>query len=347
MAISVAVAGASGYAGGEALRLLLNHPEVEIGAVTGHSSAGDRLGVHHPHLLPLADRVLQPTTAQSLAGHDAVILALPHGASGPIAAELASDVLVLDCGADFRLADAGAWESFYGSPHAGSWPYGMPELITASGRQRENLSDQRRIAVPGCNVTAVTLGLAPGVAAGVVDPTDIVAVLANGPSGAGRAAKTNLLASEILGSASPYAVGGSHRHIPEIQQNLKTAGAKDVKISFTPTLVPMARGILATITAPTVAGNSAEEIRQVWLDAYADEPFVTVLPQGQWPSTGMTLGSNTAALQVTVDPNAGRVVVVCAIDNLVKGTAGTAIQCLNLAFGWEETTGLTTIGVAP
>lgn len=347
MAISVAVAGASGYAGGEALRLLLQHPEVEIGAVTGHSSAGDRLGVHHPHLMPLAERILQPTTAQTLAGHDVVILALPHGASAEIARDLDPDVVVLDCGADFRLTDADAWETFYGSKHAGSWPYGMPELITAEGRGRDNLVGQRRIAVPGCNVTAVTLGLAPGVAAGLVDPTDIVAVLANGPSGAGKAAKTNLLASEILGSASPYAVGGTHRHIPEIQQNLKTAGAADVKISFTPTLVPMARGILATITAPLVGDHDVAAVRQAWIDAYQDEPFVNVLPEGQWPSTGMTLGSNNAAIQVTVDTNARRVVVVCAIDNLVKGTAGTAIQCLNLAFGWPETTGLTAIGVAP
>src|SRR5690625_4008123 len=190
MAISVAVAGASGYAGGEALRLLLNHPQVEIGAVTGHSSAGDRLGAHHPHLLPLADRVLQPTTAETLAGHDAVILALPHGASGPIAGELAPDVLVLDCGADFRLANSAAWETFYGSPHAGSWPYGMPELITATGRQRENLNDQRRIAVPGCNVTAVTLGLAPGVAAGGGAPTPIVAVFCHSRSGGGGGGAT-------------------------------------------------------------------------------------------------------------------------------------------------------------
>lgn len=347
MAISVAVAGASGYAGGEALRLLLNHPEVEIGAVTGHSSAGDRLGEHHPHLTPLADRVLEPTTAQTLSGHDAVILALPHGASGPIAADLAPETLVLDCGADFRLSDANAWESFYGSPHAGSWPYGMPELITGEGRQRENLRDQKRIAVPGCNVTAVTLALAPGVAAGVVDPSDIVAVLANGPSGAGKAAKTNLLASEILGSASPYAVGGTHRHIPEIVQNLKTAGANEVRISFTPTLVPMARGILATVTAPIADGVSPEAVREAWVSAYGDETFVRVLPEGQWPSTAQTLGSNTAAIQVTVDEAAGRVVVVCAIDNLVKGTAGSAIQCLNLAFGWPEAMGLTTIGVAP
>src|SRR5690625_3370316 len=305
MAISVAVAGASGYAGGEALRLLLNHPEVEIGAVTGHSSAGDALGAHHPHLLPLADRVLEPTTPEVLAGHDAVILALPHGASGPIAAELDENILVLDCGADFRLADSEAWTKFYGSEHAGSWPYGMPELITASGRQRDNLTDERRIAVPGCNVTAVTLALAPGVAAGVVDASDIVAVLANGPSGAGKAAKTNLLASEILGSASPYAVGGTHRHIPEIQQNLKVAGAADVRLSFTPTLVPMARGILATVTAPVAKDLSVEQLRQVWVDAYANEEFVTVLPSGQWPSTAQTLGSNTTALQVTLDADAG------------------------------------------
>lgn len=348
MAISVAVAGASGYAGGEALRLLLNHPEVEVGAVTGHSSAGDRLGQHHPHLLPLADRILQPTTAEALAGHDVVILALPHGASGPIAAELDPQTLVLDCGADFRLADSAAWETFYGSPHAGSWTYGMPELITKDGRQRENLTAERRIAVPGCNVTAVTLGLQPGVAAELVDPEDIVAVLANGPSGAGKAARTNLLASEILGSASPYAVGGTHRHIPEIQQNLRTAGAADVKISFTPTLVPMARGILATITAPRKSEDvDAAAVRQAWVDAYRDEPFVHVLPEGQWPTTAMTLGANTAAIQVTVDENANRVVAVCALDNLVKGTAGSAIQCLNLAFDFPETTGLTAIGVAP
>lgn len=347
MAISVAVAGASGYAGGEALRLLLNHEHVEIGAVTGHSSAGDRLGAHHPHLLPLVDRVLEPTTAQTLRGHDVVILALPHGASGPIAAQLDEQTLVLDCGADFRLADEKAWQDFYTSNHAGSWPYGMPELITSIGRQRDNLAGERRIAVPGCNVTAVTLALAPGVAAGAVDPTDIVAVLANGPSGAGKAPKTNLLASEILGSASPYAVGGSHRHIPEIQQNLKTAGAEQVKISFTPTLVPMARGILATVTAPLRPGFTPDQVRQVWVEAYADEPFVTVLPAGQWPATAQTLGSNTAAIGVTVDEAAGRVVAICALDNLVKGTAGTAIQCLNLVFGWPETTGLSAIGLAP
>lgn len=347
MSISVAVSGASGYVGGEVLRVFSSHPEVEFGALTAHSSAGDALGAHQPHLRPLADRVIEPTTVEALAGHDVVVLALPHGASGEIAAQLPPETLVIDCGADHRLASAEAWGEYYGGAHAGTWPYGMPELITPSGHQRDVLPGTRRIAVPGCNVTAVTLALQPGVAAGVVDPTDIVAVLANGYSGAGKKLAPHLLASEALGNAQPYAVGGSHRHIPEIIQNLESAGAADVRLSFTPTLVPMARGILATVTAPLAAGVNVEAVRHAWTAAYADEPFVHVLPEGQWPSTAATLGANTALMQVAVDGKAGRVVVVCAIDNLVKGTAGAALQSMNVALGLPETTGLTTIGTAP
>ena len=181
MTVRVAVAGASGYAGGEVLRLLVSHPGVEIGAITANATAGDRLGAHAPHLRSLADRVIEDTTARTLAGHDVVVLALPHGASGAIAAELGDDVLVLDCGADHRLSDAASWEQFYGSTHAGTWPYGMPELLLAGGgKQREQLVGARRVAVPGCNVTAITLGIQPGVAAGLVDATDLVAVLAVG-----------------------------------------------------------------------------------------------------------------------------------------------------------------------
>jgi N-acetyl-gamma-glutamyl-phosphate reductase len=362
MTVTVAVAGASGYAGGEVLRLLVGHPDVEIGALTAHSSAGSRLGEHQPHLRSLADRVLLPTTVEHLVGHDVVVLALPHGASGEIAARLPDDVLVLDLGADHRLGSAADWEQFYGSAHAGTWPYGLPELLLTQDagvraretRQRERLIGARRIAVPGCNVTAVTLGLQPGVAAGVVDARDVVAVLANGYSGAGKSLKPHLLAAEGLGSAQPYAVGGSHRHVPEIVQNLRAAGAPDVRISFTPTLVPMARGILATVTAPlstAVAGLGPAEttarVRQAWDDAYVGEPFVQVLPEGQWPSTAMTLGANTALVQVAVDHAAGRVVTVTAIDNLVKGTAGAAVQSMNIALGLPQTAGLTTEGVAP
>lgn len=346
MGVTAAVAGASGYAGGEVLRLLLAHPDVEVGAVTAHTNAGARVIEQHPHLVELADRVFEPTTAAALAGHDVVVLALPHGASGPIAAQLPDDVLVLDCGADHRLIDADAWTAFYGSEHAGSWPYGLPELIRADGtRQREALRNARRVAVPGCNVTAVSLALAPGLAAGVVAPDDIVAVLACGPSGAGKSLKPHLLASEILGAASPYAVGGVHRHIPEIEQNLAAAAGAPVSLSFTPTLVPMSRGILATVTAKLT--GEAATAREAWLHAYADEPFVHLLAEGQWPTTAAVLGANTAHVQVAVDERAGRVVAVVAIDNLTKGTAGAAVQSANIALGLSETRGLSTSGVAP
>ena len=350
MTIRVAVSGASGYAGGEILRLLAGHPDVEIGAVTAHSSAGERLGDHQPHLRSLADRTIAPTTAETLAGHDVVVLALPHGASAAVAAELGPDTLVLDCAADHRLVAAQDWAAFYGDSHAhaGAWPYGMPELMLADGgRQRDLLAGARRVAVPGCNVTAVTLGIQPGVAAGLVSAEDLVAVLAVGYSGAGRALRTHLLAAEGLGSAAPYAVGGTHRHIPEIEQNLRSAGADHVRISFTPVLVPMARGVLATTTARLTPGADARTVRAAWEQAYAGEPFVELLPQGQWPTTGSTAGANTALVQVAVDERAGRVVTVCALDNLVKGTAGAAVQSMNLALGLPETAGLTTEGVAP
>src|SRR5690606_30744817 len=342
--ISVAVAGASGYAGGEVLRLLLGHPEVEIGALTGGSNAGTPLGQLQPHLVPLADRVLEPTTAETLAGHDVVFLGLPHGQSGPIAQQLGDDVVVIDCGADFRLTDAATWERFYGGEHAGSWPYGLPELAG----QRAAISGAKRVAVPGCYPTVSTLALAPAVMAGLVDPAALVVVAASGTSGAGKAAKPHLLGCEVMGSASAYGVGGVHRHSPEIVQNLSLLTEAEVRVSFTPMLVPMPRGILATASAPLVdAGMSAATARATYEQAYADEPFLHLLPECQWPTTKAVLGSNAVHLQVTVDPDAGRLVVVAVVDNLAKGTGGAAVQCMNLALGLPETTGLTTIGLAP
>jgi len=340
--VKVAVAGASGYAGGEVLRLLLGHPQVEIGALTAGSNAGEPLGALQPHLTPLADRVLEPTSLETLAGHDVVVLALPHGQSGPLAAELGDDVLVIDCGADFRLADPGDWERFYGSPHAGTWPYGLPELPG----QRELLVGAKRVAVPGCYPTISTLTLAPAVAAGLVEP-DVVVVAASGTSGAGKAAKPHLLGSEVMGSVTAYGVGGTHRHTPEIVQNLGGLTEAAVRVSFTPLLVPMPRGILATCSAPLAAPLTAAEAYDVYAKAYADEPFVHVLPPGQWPQTKSVVGSNAVHLQVTVDEAAGRLVAVGAVDNLAKGTAGAAVQCLNLALGYDETTGLSAVGLAP
>jgi len=343
----VAVAGASGYAGGEVVRLLLQHPELEVGALTASSNAGQTLGSIHPHLTPLADRVLDDTTPDVLAGHDAVVLALPHGHSAALAAQLPDDVIIVDCGADFRLADAAAWDSFYDTPYAGSWPYGLPKLATADGPQRDALAGATRIAVPGCYPTAVSLALAPGLVAGVLEPVDITVVAASGTSGAGKALKPHLLGAEVMGAMSPYGVGGTHRHTPEIEQNLIAAGAGQVTVSFTPTLAPMPRGILATCTARVRPGTTADAVRSAWASAYADEPFVHLLPQGRWPSTGSVLGSNGVHVQVTLDERVGRVVVVAAIDNLTKGTAGAAVQCLNLALGLPETTGLPIAGVAP
>jgi N-acetyl-gamma-glutamyl-phosphate reductase len=338
----VAVAGASGYAGGELLRLLLAHPEVEIGALTGASNAGQTLGTLQPHLLPLADRVLVETSLHTLGGHDVVFLALPHGQSGAIAAALPEGTVLIDCGADFRLADAAEWERFYGSEHAGTWPYGLPELPG----NRERLAGATKVAVPGCYPTVSSLALAPAVAAGIVE-NDVVVVAASGTSGAGKAAKAHLLGSEVMGNASAYGVGGVHRHTPEITQNLSALTDGTVTVSFTPLLVPMPRGILATCSARLKPGVTPQEARAAYEKAYDGEQFVHLLPEGQWPQTKAVTGSNAVHLQVTVDETAGRLVVVGAVDNLTKGTAGAAVQCMNLALGLDEATGLSTIGLAP
>ncbi|MEF2976485.1 N-acetyl-gamma-glutamyl-phosphate reductase [Subtercola sp. YIM 133946] len=348
MAYSVAVAGASGYAGGELLRLLAAHPEFEVRTVTANNNAGQPLVAVHPHLRSYADLVLSDTTTEALAGHDIVFLALPHGKSGAITETLDDNTLVIDCGADHRLVSEADWAAFYGGEFYGAWPYGLPELlIEGHQKQRTRLAGVSRIAVPGCNVTAISLGLAPGLQAGVIQPVDLVAVLAVGPSGAGKSLRTNLLASEILGSASAYGVGGSHRHNPEIVQNLSASAGSPVTVSFTPVLVPMARGILATSTARLAAGITAHDVRSAWVDAYADEPFVHVLPEGQFPTVSDVTGANTALIGLAVDEAAGRVVTVTAIDNLVKGTAGAAIQSANIALGLPETLGLPIDGVAP
>jgi N-acetyl-gamma-glutamyl-phosphate reductase len=344
-AIRVAVAGASGYAGGEILRLLLGHPayadgRLTIGAVTAAASAGSTLSEHHPHLLPLAQRVLEPTEPEVLGGHDVVFLALPHGHSAVLAQQLSAETLLVDCGADFRLTDPAAWERFYGSRHAGNWPYGLAELPGA----REALRGARRIAVPGCYPTAALLALMPAVAGDLVDPA-VTVVAVSGTSGAGRAAKPELLGSEVIGSARAYNIAGAHRHTPEIVQGLKQVTDKYVTVSFTPVLIPTSRGILATCTARTRSPLS--QLRAAYEKAYHAEPFVHLLPEGQLPRTGAVIGSNAAQVAVAVDEDAATFIAIAAIDNLVKGTSGAAVQSMNLALGWPETDGLSVVGVAP
>lgn len=345
MTISVAIAGASGYAGGEILRLLLGHPrfangDLEIGALTAGGNAGSRLGAHHPHLLPLADRILDDTTADTLAGHDVVFLGLPHGTSAAIADALPPTTVIIDCGADFRLQDADDWAHYYGGGHAGTWPYGLPELPG----NREALASASRIAVPGCYPTVSILSLMPALAAGLVEP-HVTVVAVSGTSGAGRAPKVDLLASEVIGSARAYGVGGVHRHTPEIGQALSAVADQPVTVSFTPVLVPMSRGILATCTARTVAG--ADEVRTAYEKAYGEETFIHLLPAGALPTTGSVMGSNAVQIAVTVDERSGTMIAVGAIDNLTKGTGGAAVQSMNLALGWTESEGLSTVGVAP
>ena len=339
---TVGVTGATGYAGGEVCRLLAGHPNLRLAGVHANSSAGRRLGELQPHLLPFAEMEVQPSDPASLAGYDVVVLALPHGESAAVAAHLSPDTLVVDCGADHRLNDPAAWARWYGGEHAGSWPYGLPELPG----QREKLKNATRVAVPGCYPTSVTLALAPALAAGLIE-REVVVVAASGTSGAGKKALPHLLGSEVMGSVSAYGVGGVHRHTPEMIQNLSQAAGAPVSVSFTPTLVPMSRGILATCSAKLTPGIDAQAARVVYEKAYADEPFVHLLPEGQWPTTAQVLGANTVALQVAVDPDAGRLVVVAAVDNLTKGTGGAALQCVNLALGLPETTGLPLVGVAP
>ena len=351
MTFRVAIAGASGYAGGELSRLLSAHPGYEVTTLAAHTTAGQPVSAIHPHLASVADATFVETSVDTLKGHDVVALALPHGESGALGDALRASgdqALIVDLGADRRLHSPSDWDQFYGGKFLAPFTYGMPELVRAQGpTSRELLSETRAIAVPGCNATAVTLALAPLLAGGVIQADDISAVLAVGSSGAGRSLRSDLLAAEVTGSARPYAVGGIHRHLPEIRQNFAAASGVDTSVSMTPVLVPMSRGILATCSAPLAGSYDVGQVHSVLMDAYASEPFIRVYDQGSFPATGDVRGSNTLALGVSVDAAVNRVIVVAALDNLVKGTAGAALQSVNLALGLEESSGLTTDGVAP
>jgi N-acetyl-gamma-glutamyl-phosphate reductase len=337
MGYSVAVAGASGYAGGELLRLIDGHPDLELVAVTAQGSAGSLLGDLHPQLPGLADLAIGPTDPATLAAADLVFLALPHGTSAGLVGDLPDSTRIVDLGADFRLADSVAYERYYHVPHAGTWTYGLPELPG----QRAVIAASTRVANTGCYAVATALALAPLIAAGVAEPTDVVVVAASGTSGAGRSPKRHLLAAEVIGDLSPYKVG-SHQHTPEMKQ---ATGA--TSLSFTPVLAPMPRGILATVTARPAPGAGAADARAALVAAYAQEPFVHVLAPGRVPRTAATFGSNATHLQCWSDADSGRLLVLSAIDNLGKGAAGQAVQNANLMLGLPETTGLTANGIAP
>ena len=347
MSISVAIAGATGYAGSEILRLLLSHPaylsgDLRIGALTGHSNAGQRVSELMPHLPQLADRVIEDTTPEVLAGHDIVFLGLPHGHSAEIGRQLGESVTVIDCAADFRLRNKEDWDAFYGGEYAGACPYGIPEVPG----NREKLKGSNRVAVPGCFPTTITLGALPAVAQGLIEP-DLSVIAITGVSGAGKKASVAQLGAETMGNLKAYKPGGTHRHTPEVLQNLQPFTQEPVSVSFTPVLAPLPRGILATITAPLKGGVDKRSVAQAFREFYADEPFCLVLPEGQQPQTQNVVGSNMVHIQAHVDERANRLVITAALDNLCKGTAGAAVQCMNLTLGWEETLGLPQAAVAP
>jgi len=352
MSLRIAIAGASGYAGGEMARLVADHPHFELGVLAAHSNEGRSVREVHPNLRSAGDSTFQATDVSVLAAHDVVVLALPHGHSATLGAQLVEhnpELTVVDLGADRRLTDKSAWEKYYGGEFAEPWTYGMPELVLADGsKQRDGLVGATRIAAPGCNASAITFALAPLVHKGLVDTRHLVSTLSVAPSGAGRSLREDLLASERLSSAMAYAVGGTHRHIPEVLQSLgrASAGKSELGLTMTPILVPLSRGILAVSTAPLSDGAGMSDVNAAFDDAYAGEAFIDYRPGAQ-PSTGSVLGSNAVSISAAVDESTGYVTVVSAIDNLVKGTAGAAIQSLNIALGLDEQAGLSANGVAP
>jgi N-acetyl-gamma-glutamyl-phosphate reductase len=338
--MKTAVIGASGYAGGELLRLLATHPHFEVTVVSAHSNAGEQVTSVHPQLQSYAGREFVSVDSINFADIELVFLALPHGESAALIAKLPAHLKIVDLGADYRLEDSALWEKYYGGKHAGSWVYGLPEL---SAGQRDAIKKESKVANPGCYATSISLGISPAV--GVIDCSDIVVVAASGTTGAGRSAKINLIGSEVMGSLTSYKFGGVHQHTPEIEQALSAVSQKEAKISFTPILAPMPRGILSTITAKLTTTLNTQQAHDLYAKHYADEFFIDLLPIGQMPKTSAVTGSNKVQIQVAVDEHSNRLVVSVAIDNLGKGAAGQAIQNANLICGLSEISGLVLDGI--
>ena len=332
--MNIGVVGASGYAGGELLRLLQSHPLFQVKAITAYSHAGELINSVHPQLRSYEGQKFSAFTPELLDGCELIFLALPHGESAKVVAALNPLVKIVDLGADFRLLSAQAWEKYYGGAHAGTWTYGAPEL----GNNRAAIKSSTRVANPGCYATAISLGIAPSIS--IANVSDVVVVAASGTTGAGRSAKINLIASEIMGSLTSYKFGGVHQHTPEIEQAISQLSQSEVRVSFTPILAPMSRGILATITMKLNEAISTEQVHSLYSRIYRDEPFVSVLPIGVMPKTSALTGSNNVAISVAVDSHTSRIIVSVALDNLGKGAAGQAIQNANIICGLDETSGL-------
>ena len=336
--MKTAVVGASGYAGGELLRLLSNHPKFKLSYIAAGSNAGEPITNLHPQLTNFAGRNFEETEIAKINNSDLVFIALPHGESAKLISQIDPKVKVVDLGADFRLVDSKKWEKYYGGKHAGSWVYALPELV-----DHKLISSANKVANPGCYATAIALSIAPALS--LINAEDIVVVAASGTTGAGRSAKVNLLGSEVMNNLTSYKFGGIHQHTPEIEQILSSISRESVKISFTPVLAPMPRGILATVTAQLTQQSSAEQIREIYQAFYSGSKFVKVLPVGSMPMTSAVLGTNNAQIQIAVDEHVNRLLISAVIDNLGKGAAGQAIQNANLMCDLAEDAGLEILGV--
>ena len=330
--------GASGYAGGELLRLLSNHPKFKLSYIAAGSNAGEPITNLHPQLTNFTGRNFEETEIAKINNSDLVFIALPHGESAKLISQIDPKVKVVDLGADFRLIDSKKWEKYYGGKHAGSWVYALPELV-----DHKLISSANKVANPGCYATAIALSIAPALS--LINAEDIVVVAASGTTGAGRSAKVNLLGSEVMNNLTSYKFGGIHQHTPEIEQILSSISRESVKISFTPVLAPMPRGILATVTAQLTQQSSAEQIREIYQAFYSVSKFVKVLPVGSMPMTSAVLGTNNAQIQIAVDEHVNRLLISAVIDNLGKGAAGQAIQNANLMCDLAEDAGLEILGV--
>ena len=339
--MKIGIVGASGYSGGELIRLLAAHPNFEVEYLGAATSAGEPVTSVHPHLMLFSDRLFEETSLEAMARCQLIFFALPHGTSANLISQLPEDIKVVDLGADFRLEDGAQWVKYYGGPHAGSLPYALPELPG----NRALIAQSSRVANPGCYATSIALGVLPAISHGLIDASDIVVVAASGTTGAGRSDKVNLIGSEVMNSLSSYKFGGAHQHIPEIEQALSRVSGGPVRISFTPILAPMPRGILATVTAKLTGDFTTEKVREIYAGVYAEEEFVKVLAQDVMPQTSAVAGSNAAHIQVAVDQHTHRLIVSVAIDNLGKGAAGQAIQNANIMCGFPENMGLSSQGV--
>ncbi len=342
---TVAIVGASGYTGAELLRLVAGHPNLELVAATGDSMAGTPLADLYPSLaIAYGDRVFDSYSPELVAGADIVFCGLPHGVSMDVVPDLIGKVgRVIDLGSDFRLKDASLYPEWYGSPHShpellDQAAYGLPELF------RSDIAAADLIAATGCNAATATLTLAPLIAAGIIEPDGIIVNLITGVSGAGRPPKPNTTFCTVDENVSAYGLL-THRHTPEIEQALTQRTGTPTSVVFTPHLVPMNRGILATCYGRPTGNATTDDVLKAMTDFYADEPFILVDERS--PSTKAVAGSNSVHLTGRVDERTGLVFGIGVLDNLMKGASGMAVQCANISVGLPETTGLTTVGMYP